>query len=104
MSWRPSKFSDSMTGRRRPTASYVYRENIILTLMGSALGLLGGKWLHRWLIGTIEMEYMIFGHGLHGRSYLYAVILTVIFSLSVNFFSYFYIRKIDMVESLKSVE
>ena len=86
------------------TASYVYRENIILTLMGSALGLLGGKWLHRWLIGTIEMEYMIFGHGLHGRSYLYAVILTVIFSLSVNFFSYFYIRKIDMVESLKSVE
>jgi len=86
------------------TASYVYRENIILTLMGSALGLLGGKWLHRWLIGTIEMEYMIFGHGLHTRSYLYAVILTVIFSLSVNFFSYFYIRKIDMVESLKSVE
>ena len=86
------------------TASYVYRENIILTMMGSALGLLGGKWLHRWLIGTIEMEYMIFGHGLHGRSYLYAVILTVVFSLSVNFFSYFYIRKIDMVESLKSVE
>ena len=86
------------------TASYVYRENIILTMMGAALGLLGGKWLHRWLIGTIEMEYMIFGHGLHGRSYLYAVILTVIFSLSVNFFSYFYIRRIDMVESLKSVE
>ena len=86
------------------TASYVYRENIILTLMGAARGLLGGKWLHRWLIGTIEMEYMIFGHGLHGRSYLLAVILTVIFSLSVNFFSYFYIRKIDMVESLKSVE
>ena len=86
------------------TASYVYRENIILTLMGALLGMLGGKWLHRWLIGTIEMEYMIFGHGLHGRSYMYAVILTVIFSLSVNFFSYFYIRRIDMVESLKSVE
>ena len=86
------------------TASYVYRENIILTLMGALLGMLGGKWLHRWLIGTIEMEYMIFGHGLHGRSYMYAVILTVIFSLSVNFLSYFYIRRIDMVESLKSVE
>jgi putative ABC transport system permease protein len=86
------------------TASYVYRENIILTLMGAMLGMLGGKWLHRWLIGTIEMEYMIFGHGLHARSYLYAIILTVIFSMSVNFFSYFYIRRIDMVESLKSVE
>jgi putative ABC transport system permease protein len=86
------------------TASYVYRENIILTLMGAMLGMLGGKWLHRWLIGTIEMEYMIFGHGLHARSYLYAILLTVVFSMSVNFFSYFYIRKIDMVESLKSVE
>ena len=71
------------------TASYVYRENIILTLMGALLGMLGGKWLHRWLIGTIEMEYMIFGHGLHARSYLYAIILTVVFSMSVNFFSYF---------------
>ena len=86
------------------TASYVYRENIFLTLMGALAGLFLGKWLHRWLIGTIEMDYMIFGRGLHGRSYLYAVVLTVLFSLSVNFFSYFYIRKIDMVESLKSVE
>ena len=86
------------------TASYVYRENIFLTFLGAALGLLMGKWLHRWLISTIEMDYMIFGRGLHARSYLYAVILTVIFSLSVNVFSYFYIQKIDMVESLKSVE
>ena len=86
------------------TASYVYRENIFLTLMGAALGLFMGKGLHRWLISTIEMEYMIFGRGLHARSYLYAVILTVVFSLSVNIFSFFYIRKIDMVESLKSVE
>ena len=86
------------------TASYVYRENMVLTLLGALLGMYAGKWLHRWLIGTIEMEYMIFGHGLHGRSYLYAVVLTAVFSLSVNFFSYFYIRKIDMVESLKSVE
>ena len=86
------------------TASYVYRENMVLTLLGALLGMYAGKWLHRWLIGTIEMEYMIFGHGLHSRSYLYAVVLTAVFSLSVNFFSYFYIRKIDMVESLKSVE
>ena len=86
------------------TASYVYRENIVLTLLGALLGMFMGKWLHRWLIGTIEMEYMIFGHGLHARSYLYAVLLTAVFSLSVNFFSFFSIRKIDMVESLKSVE
>ena len=50
------------------------------------------------------MDYMIFGRGLHMKSYVYAVILTVVFSLSVNFFSFFSIRKINMVESLKSVE
>jgi len=88
----------------KETASYVYRENIVLTILGAFLGMFMGKWLHRWLIGTIEMEYMIFGHGLHMVSYLYAVLLTTVFSLSVNFFSFFYIRKINMVESLKSVE
>ena len=86
------------------TASYVYRENIILTIMGALLGMLAGKWLHRWLIGTIEVDYLIFGRGLHGRSYLFAVLLTAVFSFSVNIFSFFSIRKIDMVESLKSVE
>ena len=86
------------------TASYVYRENIVLTVLGAALGMFMGTWLHRWLIGTIEMEYMIFGHGLHAKSYLYAALLTAVFALSVNFFSFFAIRKINMVESLKSVE
>ena len=86
------------------TASYVYRENIVLTILGAALGIFLGTWLHRWLIGTIEMEYMIFGHGLHAHSYLYAVLLTAVFSLSVNFFSFSSIKKIDMASSLKSVE
>ena len=86
------------------TASYVYRENIILTLIGAMIGMAVGKGLHRWLIGTIEVDYLIFGRGLHVRSYLYAVLLTAVFSLSVNFFSFFSIQKIDMVESLKSVE
>ena len=86
------------------TASYVYRENIILTLIGALIGMAAGKGLHRWLIGTIEVDYLIFGRGLHVRSYLYAVLLTAVFSLSVNFFSFFSIQKIDMVESLKSVE
>ena len=86
------------------TASYVYRENIFLTILGALLGVPAGKWLHRWLIGTIEMDYLLLGRGLHGKSYLYAALLTAVFSLSVNFFSYFYIQKIDMVEALKSVE
>ena len=50
------------------------------------------------------MDYLLLGRGLHGRSFAYASLLTLVFSLSVNLFSYFYIRRIDMVESLKSVE
>ncbi len=86
------------------TASYVYRENVFLTLFGILLGIPAGRWLHRWLIGTIEMEYLLLGRGLHGKSYLCAALLTIFFSLSVNLFSIFYILRIDMVESLKSVE
>ena len=86
------------------TAAYVYRENMLLTILGSLLGLGMGKWLHRWLIDTIEVEYLIFGRSVHGRSFAYALLLTAVFSLSVNVFSNYTIRRIDMVESLKSVE
>lgn len=86
------------------TSSYVYRENGILTLIGAGLGLYMGKWLHGWLITTIEVDYLMFGRSVHPRSYVISAILTCLFSLSVNFFSYFTIRKIDMIESLKSIE
>ena len=86
------------------TSSYVYRENGFLTLIGAGLGLLMGKWLHSWLITTIEVDYLMFGRSVHIRSYVAAAVLTCLFSLSVNLFSYFTIRKIDMIESLKSIE
>ena len=86
------------------TASYVYRENGILTLIGAIIGLFMGKWLHSWLIRTVEVDYLMFGRSVHTRSYILAALLTFVFSLSVNFFSYFTIRDIDMIESLKSVE
>ena len=86
------------------TASYVYRENGILTLIGAFIGLFMGKWLHSWLIRTVEVEYLMFGRSVHPRSYILAALLTGIFSFSVNYFSFFTIRQIDMIESLKSVE
>lgn len=86
------------------TASYVYRENGFLTLIGAAAGLFMGKWLHSWLIRTIEVDYLMFGRSVHTRSFVIAAVLTFLFSLSVNFFSFFTIREIDMIESLKSVE
>ena len=86
------------------TASYVYRENGFLTLIGAAAGLFMGKWLHSWLIRTIEVDFLMFGRSVHPRSFVIAAVLTFLFSLSVNFFSFFTIREIDMIESLKSVE
>ena len=86
------------------TASYVYRENGILTLIGSFIGLFMGKWLHSWLIRTVEVDFLMFGRDVHLRSYILAALLTGIFSFSVNYFSFFTIREIDMIESLKSVE
>ena len=86
------------------TASYVYRDNGFLTLIGAAAGLFMGKWLHSWLIRTIEVDYLMFGRSVHTRSFVIAAVLTFLFSLSVNFFSFFTIREIDMIESLKSVE
>ena len=86
------------------TASYVYRENGILTVIGAFIGLFMGKWLHSWLIRTIEVDYLMFGRSVHTRSFILAALLTFVFSLSVNFFSYFTIKDIDMIESLKSVE
>ena len=56
------------------------------------------------LITTIEVDYLMFGRSVHPKSYILAAVLTFVFSLSVNFFSFFTIRKIDMIESLKSVE
>ena len=86
------------------TASYVYRENGFLTLIGVFVGMFMGKWLHSWLITTIEVDYLMFGRSVHRHSYILAAALTFLFSLSVNFFSFFTIRKIDMIESLKSIE
>ncbi|MBQ9027728.1 MAG: ABC transporter permease [Lachnospiraceae bacterium] len=86
------------------TASYVYRENGFLTLIGAAAGLFIGKWLHSWLVRTIEVDYLMFGRSVHPRSFVIAAVLTFLFSLSVNFFSFFTIKEINMIESLKSVE
>ena len=88
----------------KETASYVYRENGFLTLIGALIGLFMGKWLHSWLIRTVEVDFLMFGRSVHTRSYILAAILTFVFSLSVNFFSYFTIKDIDMIQSLKSVE
>lgn len=83
---------------------YIYRENFVLTLLGIALGQLFGKYLCTFLVRTIEMDIVMFGRDARLQNYLLSIGLTLGFALLVNFFMYFRIKRIDMVQSLKSVE
>ena len=85
-------------------SAYVNRENILLTVIGTAVGILFGIFLHQFVIQTAETDTLMFGRTINGPSFLYSVILTFVFSVIVNGVQFFKLRKIDMVESLKSVE
>ena len=85
-------------------SQYIYRENIMLTLIGALLGLVLGKALFLFIIVTAEMDEMMFGREIYGSSYITAMILTFIFAMLVNLMMHFKLQKIEMVESLKSVE
>lgn len=84
--------------------AYVYRENIILTIVGAFLGIFIGKFLHSFVILTVEVDSCMFGRNIKPMSYLYGVLYTFAFSIIVNAVMYFKLKKIDMVESLKSIE
>ena len=84
--------------------SYITRETILLTIIGIFLGLIGGYFLNYFIIGTCEIDMLRFSKIIHPISYLYAVLITVAFTIIVNIFTYFALKKIDMIESLKSVE
>ena len=88
----------------RELSAYVFRENILLTVFGVLAGLVMGKYLHRWLILTVEIDLMMFGRSAHPLSYLWAALLTVLFSFLTGLLSRRRLRDIDMVESLKTVE
>ena len=84
--------------------AYVYRENVLLTLIGALFGIVLGKILHQFIIVTVEIESVMFGRNIDVSSFVYGFILTVVFSCFVNAVMYFKLKQIDMVESLKSVE
>lgn len=86
------------------TSAYIYRENLLLSIFGTAAGLLLGVWLLGFIIKTVEIDMLMFGRETHFMVYLISALLTLIFAAVVNIIMHFRIRKIDMVESLKSVE
>lgn len=85
-------------------STYVFRENIILSLIGAAAGLGLGTALCMFVIQTAEIDEVMFGRTIHPISYLWAFLVTVAFSLLVNVIMSGVLKKISMVESLKSVE
>ncbi|WP_256720550.1 MULTISPECIES: FtsX-like permease family protein [Paenibacillus] len=83
---------------------YIYRENMILTVLGIIAGSLGGVFLHRFVLLTAEVDAMMFSPAIHGISYGYAALLTLLFSAIVMASMHYKLKRIDMIEALKSVE
>ena len=84
--------------------NYINRESIILTCIGIAIGLIAGVFLTGFVISTCETENMRFARNILLHSYIYSILITSVFSIIVNFATHFVLKKINMVESLKSIE
>lgn len=85
-------------------ATYTLRENLLLSILGGAVGLLLGKLLHRFVMELIQVDYMSYDVRVSALSYLLAFGITVLFAMAANIAMSFKLEKINMTESLKSVE
>ena len=90
--------------RRREVQSYIYKENNLLTIIGAICGLPVGNLLEHYIMNLVEMEYVMFGRSIDWDSYAIAAGMTILFGLLVNMFMSKSLDRIQMVESLKSVE
>jgi len=90
--------------RNKEVSAYIYRENIFLTLIGTFVGLFLGLILHKYVMGTMEVDNMMFGRIISPLSFIYAIALTMGFSFLVNWVMFYKLKKVNMVESLKSIE
>ena len=85
-------------------AAYVYRENIVLSFIGSICGLAIGIFLHDMIMDLAELENVMFGRVIEPISFVYAIAITMIFTFVVNLVMYKKLQNVKMVESLKSIE
>lgn len=83
---------------------YIFRENIVLSIIGVMAGSFLGTYLTRLIINTVETDLIMFGRGIQLRSYLFSIFLTLAFSLIINVLMTPIIKRISMVEALKSIE
>lgn len=84
--------------------NYINKENIIFTIIGVVLGLVFGTFLTDGIIASVEIDKLRFLKNIEPISYVYSAAITILFSLIVNAIIHFILKKIDMIESLKSVE
>lgn len=85
-------------------SAYIFRENVILSVIGMLEGLIMGVFLHKLVITMAEVDVIMFGREIDFTSYLYAMALAFAFSMFVNIILHKKLKKVDMVESLKSIE
>ncbi len=85
-------------------SAYIYRETAVLTVLGALFGLVLGIFLHQFVVSTAEVDIVMFGREIKAMSYVWSFLLTLTFAAFVNFVMHFRIKRISMVESLKSVE
>ena len=84
--------------------NYINKENIIFTIIAIVIGLVLGTFLTSEIISSIEIDSLRFMKNILPISYVYSAGITLVFSIIVNFIIHFLLKKIDMIESLKSVE
>ena len=84
--------------------AYIYRETILLSMIGAAVGLVLGIFMEGFVVTTAEVDMVMFGREIHALSFVIAFFLTMLFSIFVSFTARRKLDKIDMVESLKSIE
>ena len=84
--------------------SYIFKEMFLLSLMGAILGIPLGKLFHAFIMGLLNMDMIMFGMNIKPMSYIISVGITILFTVLVMLFTLRSLKKIKMVESLKSVE
>ena len=84
--------------------AYVFRENLVLTLLGALAGIPMGIWLHSFVMGQLSFDMVSFHVVIKPLSYLLAVAMTFFFAFGVDLFMRPRLAKINMVESLKAIE
>lgn len=90
--------------RDKESSQYILRENMILTILGIIIGLILGVFLHQFVVSVAEIDIVMFGRTIKPLSYVFAILLSLVFSVLVNLIMHRKLNKVDIVGSLKAVE